>query len=259
MIPPPHHVLAAYGLGEWPQPMTGGRVSGAWQVGDAVLKRVADPAEHVWRCQVYLDWPRDAAVRVPRPLSDQDGRWVVDGWSAHRLVPGKTASVAEDQRWFRRACDNFLDVTASLAKPAFLDTRDDPWTTADRMLVAGAEPPAAVGELVGDCLRDNGVVAGRPHVVHADLTGNVLRDGNVAGVIDWPAQWWPRELALAVVLVDALCWQGVGATILDEWDDVGGVALRRALAWRTTTRGLLDPAPDLSRERATLATVERYR
>jgi hypothetical protein len=259
VIPPPGHVLAAYGLRERPQPMAGGRVSGAWKVGDAVLKRVADTAEQAWLCQVYLDWRRDAAVRVPRPLPDQDGRWVVDGWSAHLLVPGTTASVVEDPAWFRLACDSFLDITADLAKPAFLDSRDDPWTTADRMLVTGAEPPAAVGEFVGDCLRDNGVVNGRSQVVHADLTGNVLRDGDVAGVIDWPVQWWPRELALAVVVVDALCWQCAGAGILDDWDDVGAAALRRALAWRAMTRALLDPAPDLSRERATLAIVERCR
>jgi hypothetical protein len=239
--------------------MAGGRVSGAWQVGDAVLKQVGDPAEQAWRCEVYLDWPSDAAVRVPRPLPDQDHRWVVDGWSAHLLVPGRTTSVTEDSAWFRRACDSFLDVTADLARPAFLDTRDDPWTTADRMLVTGAEPPAAVAEFAGDCLRDNGVIPGQPQVVHADLTGNVLRDGDIAGVIDWPAQWWPRELALAVVVVDALCWKGAGAALLDDWDDVGGAALRRALAWRAITRGLLDPAPDLSRERATLAIVERYR
>ena len=259
MIPPPRHVLAAYGLSERPLPMAGGRVSGAWQVGEAVLKRAGDAAEQVWRCEVYLDWPSDAAVRVPRPLPDQDGRWVVDGWSAHVRVPGKTASVVDDVQWFRLACDGFLDVTCDLAKPAFLDTRDDPWTTADRMLAAGAEPPASVGEFVADCLRDDGVVSGQPQVVHADLTGNVLRDGEVAGVIDWPAQWWPRELALAVVVADALCWQGAGKTLLDEWHDVGTAALRRALAWRAVTRGLLDPAPDLSRERATLAIVERYR
>jgi hypothetical protein len=252
-------VLAAYGLSEPPQPMAGGRVSGAWQVGGVVLKQVADTAEQVWRCQVYLDWPSDAPVRVPRPLADQDGRWVVDGWSAHLSVPGQTASVVEDAHWFRLACDSFLDVTADLAKPAFLDTRDDPWTTADRMLLAGDEPPDSVGAFVVDCLRDDGAVDGQPQVVHADLTGNVLRDEDTAGVIDWPAQWWPRELALAVVLVDALCWQGAGTALLDEWDDVGGAALRRALAWRATTRGLLDPAPDLSGERATLAIVERHR
>jgi hypothetical protein len=259
VIPPPREVLAAYGFRERPKPLVGGRVTGAWQVGDAVLKRVGDLTEHTWRCQVYLDWPSGSKVRVPEPLPGQDGQWVVDGWSAHVLVPGRTVSVAEDPDWFREACDRFLDVTSALDKPVFLATRDDPWTTAARLLDAGAEPPAAVEGFVTDCLRDDAFVTGRPQVVHADLTGNVLRDDDVAGVIDWPAQWWPRELALAVVVVDALCWQGATEAILDHWGDVGGAALRRALAWRAVTRGLLDPAPDLSPERATLAAVERRR
>ena len=234
-------------------------MTGAWQVGNAVLKPVGDPGEHMWRCRVYLEWPTDSGVRVPQPLPDREGRWVVDGWSAHILVPGRTVSVVEDPGWFRNACDRFLDVTSDLVEPGFLATRDDPWTTADRLLGTGGDVPAAVAGFVAECLRDDDCVTGRPQVVHADLTGNVLRDGNMAGVIDWPAQWWPRELALAVVLVDALCWQGAPEGILDEWDDVGGAALRRALAWRAVTRGLLDPAPDLSPERATLAIVESHR
>jgi hypothetical protein len=259
MIAPPHEVLTAYGFSERPQPMAGGRVSGAWQVGGAVLKRVGDPAEEAWRRTVYLDWPSDSGVRVPRPLPDRKGQWVVDGWSAHALVPGRTVSVVEDPDWFRVACESFLDVTSALARPAFLDTRDDPWTTADRLLDADAEPPAAVAGFVKECRGEGECVEGRPQVVHADLSGNVLRDGQVAGVIDWPVQWWPRALALAVVVVDALCWQGATEELLDDWKDVGGAALRRALAWRAVTRGLLDPAPDLSRERAALAMVERYR
>jgi len=257
VIPPTGEVLSAYGLSGRPQPMVGGRVTGAWQVGETVLKRVGDPAEHAWQCEVFLEWPEDSDVRVPRPLPDRDGRWVVDGWSAHVLVPGRTVSIREDPDWFRQACDRFLDVTSALAEPGFLATRDDPWTTADRMLEAEAEPPVAVAGFVRDCLRGGAPVTGQPQVVHADLTGNVLRDGDIAGVIDWPAQWWPRELALAVVIVDAVCWQGAKESLLDDWGDVGGAALRRALAWRAMTRALLDPAPDLSRERATLAVVER--
>lgn len=259
MMPPPQEVLVAYGFSEPPRLMDGGRVSGAWQVGGAVLKRAGDAGEEEWRRRVYLAWPGGSGVRVPRPLPDRTGRWVVDGWTAHVLVPGQTVSVVEDPDWFRKACDGFLDVTSGLARPAFLDTRDDPWTAADRLLDTDAEQPVAVAGFVRECRRGAQSIDEPAQVVHADLTGNVLRDGESAGVIDWPAQWWPRELALAIVVADALCWQGATVALLDAWGDVGGPALRRALAWRALTKALLGPAPDLSRERAALALVELYR
>jgi hypothetical protein len=221
--------------------MDGGQGS-TWRVGDVVVKPVGDVGEHVWRCTVYASW-EDSGLRVPEPLAATDGGWAVEGWGAHVLVPGTTVGVTDDPRWFRAACDRFLDAVADLPEPAFLATRDDPWSVADRELQS----------------REAWPVPGRRQVVHGDLTGNVLRDGDVPGVIDWPAYWWPRELALAVVVVDALCWQDAPASLLAAWPDVGGPALRRALAWRTATRRLREPDPDLTRERATLDLVEQHR
>jgi hypothetical protein len=220
--------------------MDGGQGT-TWRVGDVVLKPAGDLEEHRWRCAVYAAWT-DRGLRVPTPIATGDGAWAAEGWGAHVLVPGVSARVADDPAWFRAVCDRFDDAVSDLPAPGFLATRDDPWSVADREVEAGGSP-----------------VAGTRRVVHGDLTGNVLRDGDVPGVIDWPAYWWPREWALAVVVVDALCWQDAPASLLASWDDVGGPALRRALSWRIATRRLRESGPDLSRERATLDLVEQHR
>ena len=96
-----------------------------------MLKEVDDEAEHDWVCDVYDAWPSDD-VAVARPIA-VDGRWSVDGWSGQSLLPGETARAGDDPGWFRRVHEAFHEVTRGLARPAFLDARDDPWAYGERV------------------------------------------------------------------------------------------------------------------------------
>jgi uncharacterized protein (TIGR02569 family) len=257
-VGPPGHVMAAFGANGPSQRLPGGNVTGAWRVDDLVLKPVDNADEHAWLCRVYSEWPDDSGVRVPRPVASADGHWQVDGWGANRWLRGSLARVTEDPVWFRAAAERFHDVIAAIQPPGFLAERNDPWSLADRVVNGEDSVPALVQSFVAECL--TGVSS--PEVrqlVHGDLTNNILRDGETATVVDWPPYLWPRDWALAVVVVDALCWQGGTAELLSLWSDIDAVALRRALAWRVVTRGLREADPDLAREHATLTVVEKVR
>lgn len=65
------------------------------------------------------------------------------------------------------------------------------------------------------------VVARRPlearhQLVHGDLTGNVLfAEGLTPAIIDFSPFWRPAPYASAIVVADALVWEGADESLLD--------------------------------------------
>lgn len=237
---PPREVLAAFGVAGEAVPLAGGFSGSAWRVGDVVLKPVGDEEEHAWVCEVYDAWSCPD-VSVTQPVRSRGGGWSVGRWGAQSVLPGSTARAGDDPDWFRRVHTAFHTAVAGLARPTFLDRRDDPWTIGDRVAWDELEPegtPETVA-FVERAMALFAPVEDPDQVVHGDLTGNVLRDGDRAAVIDWPPYWRPAGWALAVVGVDVVCWEGADPTLLDRWST--GPAwpqlLLRALVFRTASRG----------------------
>ncbi len=231
-------MLDAFGATGEPCLLEGGQ-GRTWRVGDLVLKPVDHQVEHAWVCDVYASWPAEQ-VAVPAPVRVDDG-WSVHGWAAHAYLPGRSARAGDDPAWFRQVHETFHATVAELARPAFLDDRDDAWSFGDHVAWAGAEPRGSAETLaILDRARSLFEPVDLPaQVIHGDLGGNVLRDGDRAAVIDWPPYWRPVGFALAVVAMDALCWEGAGADLLEEWADMPcwDQLLLRAVAYRVATRG----------------------
>ena len=78
----------------------------------------------------------------------------------------------------------------------------------------------------------------RPQLVHGDLTGNVLFHPDLPpAVIDLSPYWRPSAFASAVVVADALAWEGAGLELIDAAADEPdfGQCLVRALLFRIVT------------------------
>lgn len=242
MSDPPPEVLAAFGVRDEPARLPQGMV-GAWRAGDLVLKEVSHPVEHAWVCELFDAWPRDAAVRVPRPVRAPDGGWEVDGWAAHHWLPGEIVHAPTDPGWFRAVWRELHKMVADLPRPAYLDSKGDPWTRVAAIAFDGVEPVGSPETLalVRAALDAYEPVALEAQVIHADLAGNVLRDGSGrAGVIDWQPYFLPRGFSLAVVGLDAVSWQGADSSLLEEWGDepAWGQLLLRAVVFREATLGV---------------------
>jgi uncharacterized protein (TIGR02569 family) len=115
----------------------------------------------------------------------------------------------------------------------------DPWSIGDRV---------AWGESSIDPYRDLPHVAAlaealRPidapsQLVHGDLGGNILfADGLPPAIIDLSLYWRPTAFASAIVVADALVWEGADASLLRAVDhlDTFGQYLARALLYRLAT------------------------
>jgi uncharacterized protein (TIGR02569 family) len=239
---PPPAVLAAFGLSGAPVPLAGGRGS-SWRVGGGVLKPLDTSEEElVWLADV-LGTIRCEAFRVAPPLRARGGSLVVEGWTAWRAVEGRH----EEQRWpeIIAVGERFHVVLAGRERPAFIARRTNPWAVGDR--VAWGELPAAdfadVKHLprLASALRP---VAAPSQLVHTDLTGNVLFDDRLPpAVIDFSAGWRPTAYASAIVVADALVWEGADESILDAVAHVERFEqyLLRALIFRAVVDRLFRP------------------
>lgn len=239
--PPPQRIRAAFGASGEAVLLAGGQ-GRTWLVGDLVIKPVDHVVEHAWVSDVFADWcePR---VRVPEPLRAPDGSWSYDGWAAHRWVAGTTASMSTDAATIRSVSDAFHATVATLTPPAFIAGREDPWSYGDRVAWEGAAPlgpPPTLRQI--DALRAVfAPVLAPAQVVHGDIGGNVLLEPGLApAVIDWPPYTRPVGLALAVAVVDAICWEGVPLAFVDVWSDIAqwDQLLARALVYRIATAGV---------------------
>lgn len=133
---PSEDVLAAFGVAGAPIALHGGQRT-VWRVGETVFKPLdTSPAEINWQASVLGNV--DGHVRVAPPRATQDGRWVVDGWTAWRYEPGARRPAA----WVDIAAAGRLlhrDL-AGVPAPAWLGARTDRWARADRIGWGGGRP-----------------------------------------------------------------------------------------------------------------------
>jgi len=233
-VRPPAHVLEAFGVSAEPERLAGGRET-AWRCGTLVLKPLDTEVEE-------LEWQRRLLERLDcHGFRIARVHGVSDGWCAWEHVVGEHRHRAWPD--VIAVGEHFHAALVHEPRPSFLDRRTNHWAIGDR--VAWEELPAEdfayvkhVPRLVG-ALRP--VDTGRSQLVHGDLTGNVLfADGLAPAVIDFSPFWRPTGFASAVIVGDALLWEGADAGLLEavaHVDDFPQLLLR-ALIFRAVVDAL---------------------
>jgi uncharacterized protein (TIGR02569 family) len=235
-VRPPPRVIVAFGATGDPERAAGGRET-AWAVGDTLLKPLDLAAEALeWQAALF-ESIRCEGFRVSRPKRAVDGSLTIDGWCAWERLEGEHAPA----RWSEiiDVGNRFHAALAGVPRPSFIDRRKDPWAIGDR---------AAWGDLpvqdfmhvkhlprLAEALRP---VEAASQLIHGDLTGNVLFADRLApAIIDFSPYWRPTAFASAIVVADALVWEGADERILDAVAEVHGFEqfLLRALIYRAVT------------------------
>ena len=238
---PPAHVLAAFCAAAEPEPLDGGQ-GHAWRSGDLVLKPLdwaMSPEELEWQGRV-LGAVREDGFRVSRLRQAKDGSALVDGWCAWEHVEGDH----EERRWPEVIAvgERFHAALERFPRPALIDARTDHWAVGDRV-AWGELPAASFGHVrhVSRLVAALEPVDALSQLVHGDLTGNVLfAPGLPPAVIDFSPYWRPPAFASAVVVGDALAWEGAGESLLDAVEHIGSFPqfLLRALIYRIVVDAL---------------------
>ena len=135
--------------------------------------------------------------------------------------------------------DRFHDAVADEPAPSFLEQRSDPWSIGDQVAWAARateDLPETkhLDRLLATCVP----LTARSQLIHGDLTGNVLFDGRLPpAILDLSPYHRPRDFASAIVVADALAWEGAGETLVHAFrsDRDFPQYLVRALIYRIVT------------------------
>ena len=232
---PSSTVLHAFGVDGPARRLAGGQGT-SWAVDDVVLKPDGG-ALHEWLADAFAD-VTSHAFRLAAPVRTRDGAWCVQGWSATRWVQGAEPDYSAVSTWqeILTAGRAFHRAVSHLPRPTFLDTHRDWWAQADRVAwgeraVRFVPEFAALARRLWEALQP----LGRPQLVHADLTQNVLfNPGRPPAIIDISPYWRPPAYAEGIVVADALCWHDAPSSV---WKtvDVSAAAVARALLFRMAT------------------------
>jgi len=225
-----------------------------------VLRPVDDEAEAMWIAELATR-VEQRGFRLARPIAARDGRWIVNGWAAWTRLAGEHSNTTWPE--LLGAAAAFHASLADVARPEFIERRSDRWRIADR--VAWAELP--VDDFAGVPHLERLLAMRRPLVlpsqlVHGDLVGNVLfADGLPPALIDLSLYWRPAGYSAALVIGDALAWEGAAASIVGllghyaDWEQlllravifrmVVSELARRAEPWRNDLTEHYRPLADL--------------
>ena len=218
-VAPSRAVIEAFGCAGSPSPLPGGRGT-AWRVGKLVLRRV-DPAEPplAWQRGV-LGSIANPGFRLSLPQTTLAGDFESDGWCAWKFLVG----AHETGRWREIIAvgERFHRAMAHVPEPAFVARRSDRWAIADRVAWGELERDAfAEVEHLSELVSVRRGLDAPCQLVHGDLTGNVLfTEGLPPAIIDLAPYWRPPAYASAVVVADALVWEGADESLLDAVADV---------------------------------------
>jgi uncharacterized protein (TIGR02569 family) len=201
-----------------PRQLAGGQGT-TYLAGTTVLKPLESEVEANWIINT-LHQIEEKGFRVPRYLASTNGTFLVDGWVAYEFLPGKRLKGRWKEK--RAVLEDFHLSLKAEPHPRFFDERMDCYSLADRM---------AWGELAIKChkrlvpavkkLASHIRPLRLPNQVIQGDSGNILfsRDAPPA-IIDFSPYWRPVGFSLAVLIVDALVWEGASDSIIESFSDV---------------------------------------
>jgi uncharacterized protein (TIGR02569 family) len=250
--PPPEEVLRAFGATRG-APLAGGQGT-SWKAGSLVLKPVGDSVRQ-------LEWldslPDTHSVRTARPVRAADGRLVVDGWSATPFLLGRHSP----RSWGRIAAAGRMlsRELAGVSRAEWMTGRDDPWAVADR-IAWGEEPlPGIAPGWLQAAASRRAEIGAEVTLIHGDLTGNILFEpGLPPAVIDLSPYFRPVEYAIAIVVVDAVCFEGAPTATRSLVRGADALQLvLRAILFRAVTDLLREGSARSERYRPALALLDQ--
>ena len=173
-----------------------------------ILKPSTTIEEANWIAEVYNSIEENG-FRVPSPVATTLNEWVFEEWTAWEYVEGHTLKGEKYQERLA-ASQAFHRALAKYPRPSFLDSRNDAWSQADRIVWQNEawQPHTKIQDLYESLESYLEPLDLTEQVMHGDIAGNMLyQTGYPITIIDFSPYWRPAAYSEALLCVDSIMWE----------------------------------------------------
>jgi uncharacterized protein (TIGR02569 family) len=233
VLTPNEELLDAFECKEEATLLVGGE-GRSYLAGEVVLKPIDNIEEANWVADL-MNTIVENGFRVPKPVRAKNGNWVYRNWTAFKYLEGEASKQRAKEKF--EVARKFNKVLASCKRPVFLETKINPYVTADRM-VWGKQLLTMSDQLkpfLTPIVAKLKPIELEEQLIHGDMAGNILFHETLPpAVIDMTPYWHPAKYAEAIIVVDAIVWDGADDTLLEMLDNTFEMnqLMLRAAIWR---------------------------
>lgn len=214
-------VAKLFGANDDPVLLTGGQGT-TWKVGDIILKPSESESKDL--ADLMQQLPAVDYLRLPKPIRSSNESWIEDGYVAWTYLSGKEV----DARYKEKVGVSELFSTAfsGIPKPRFIEERNDPWSVADRVTWGEFDKKyeKEFQNIIDDIEAHCSQVNLSEQIIHGDIAGNIVFENDLPpAVIDITLYWRPKDYAKALLVVDAITWEGAKPEIFDLVRDLPNI------------------------------------
>lgn len=223
----PEKIIKEFG-GNFTLELLQGGQGKTYRSGDVVFKQCVDEFETECLSEIMCKLSQKGFRRAC-PVKSKSGKWVIDGWQAFEFVNGKPGIVGREKEALNacQALHNAIrNVYTSSECPAWLEHREDFWIVSDQLAWGKLDPTNHIEfqmlseiQYLYDHLYNIDHLTSQ--IVHCDPGGdNVLFSPNQApALIDISPYWHPTGYSNAMMLSDAVAWEGSIPDVLNLCSD----------------------------------------
>jgi len=230
---PDEELLEAFGSKGKAELLSGGE-GNSYLAGNMVLKPIDNIDEATWVADLMNVIVEDG-FRVAKPIKSKNGTWIYRGWTAFKYLEGETSK----KRWKEKieVSHNFHKALVYCKRPAFFDTKTNPYVVADQMTwgIQLLKINDKLKSFLAPLITKLRPILLEDQLIHGDLTGNILFHETLPpAVIDMTPYWHPAKYADAIIAVDSIVWDGADDLLFDLLDNSFEMnqLLLRAAIWR---------------------------
>lgn len=217
---PTKEILIAFGSNEQPRLLVGGQGE-TYQSGNIILKSTTNAVEAEWVANVLNSLKSDK-FRIAKPIKARNNQWVFNDWIAFEFIHGKYLDNRFEEIY--KVSADFHEALKNIPRPDFFDDRTDPWAMADRMAWGELELPLHFKQTKEALTRLSEArenISLPNQIIHGDIGGNILFEAGLPpAVIDFSPYYRPVGFASAVMIIDALLWQGMSFNKINVFKNI---------------------------------------
>ncbi|RFS14620.1 hypothetical protein [Emticicia sp. C21] len=199
-------ILDLFGISGKTEKLTGGQGQSI-RVGDFVLKPIEETAKYSWIGEALASIST-YDLAIAKPIKSKNGNFVESGYGVTQYLTGDFFIGRIEEKI--KACQIINQLLKSIKIPEDWVHWSSPWQWANRIAWEEASLPDNADskscKIIEAIKAEYKPIDLPEQLIHSDLAGNILFNGNTPVIIDFSPEFRPSAYAEILLITDSIAW-----------------------------------------------------